>query len=137
MAEKEFNFEKESDITFKSEGMNELKIGDFDSKWLRHPKVGESIVLDIQRMYKDTNVTGTTKEGKSFKTSLSSVDFKYTIETKDGKLYSVRAWEVFGKLKELIQAQKRIDIKVKITHIKDGQKDKNSKDGNYSVELVK
>jgi hypothetical protein len=135
---------EEEDIDFEAEGevyknnassnMDELGLEDLSSGYVKHPKVGESVVIEIDKVFRDRNIKGTTKEGKVFKTSLSGVDFKYTFNLKDGTRYSPGSWEVWGKIRELMLKQKTTKIKVKIAHIKDGMKDDGK--NNYEVTLI-
>lgn len=133
MAEEKINFEEEE--TKMNSSMQELGLADLGSNWIKHPKVGEEIDLDIMKVYKDTNIKARTKEGKSFTTALSGVDFKYTIETKDGKKYSPGSWEVWNKIRDIIQKEKKMEVKVKIKHIRDGQAEKDAGD-NYEVTQI-
>ena len=90
MAEEEINFDSEKEVAKeadKNSKREELSLDDLKSKWLPHPKVGEELVVDVVKAFKDRNINAKDKSGQAFKTNLSGVDYKITIETKDGKLY--------------------------------------------------
>lgn len=116
-------------------GMQELELGDITSQFVKNPKVGESITFEIAKVYRDKNTKAKTKEGRAFSTALSGVDYRYTLETPDGKKYSPPAWEIWGKIRALMLAQKKKNITVTIKHVRDGNKAKDGKE-NYEVTLV-
>lgn len=116
-------------------GMEELELDDITSQFVKNPKVGESITIDIAKVYRDKNTKAKTKEGRAFSTALSGVDYRYTLETVDGKKYSPPAWEVWGKIRALMLKEKKKNIKVTIKHVRDGNKAKDGKE-NYEVTLA-
>jgi len=126
----DIDFDKMSNA---QDGMEELGLDDMGHNFLRNPKVGEELVVDISKVFKDNNVNAKTKEGRAFKTSLSGVDYKYTLETTDGKRYSPSSWEVWGAIRALMLANKTQRIMVKIKHVRDGNK---VKDGNKNYEVT-
>ena len=128
------DFDDEEVKAVSNSGMEELDVDDLKSQWIPHPKVGEEIEFEIAKIFKDKNIKAKTKEGKPFSSALSGVDFKYTIETKDGKKYSPASWEVWGKVKALILEHGKL-IKVKVKHIRDGMKEKDG-EPNYEVTLI-
>ena len=130
------DFEEEERTAISDDSMEELELEDLETSWIRNPKVGEEVVLDIKKVYKDRNIKARTKEGRDFSTALSGVDYKITLEMKDGKRYSPSAWEVWGKIRRLMLQEGTKEIKVKVKHIRDGQQTKDDKD-NYEVTLIK
>ena len=128
-----------NDIDF-SEGLDageELTSDDLVSKFIKNPKVGESIVLPIARIVKNKNVKFKTKDGTQINKSLSSVDFNYEIHTTDERVYTCNSWEVFGKIKEICRSlgNRTKGFTIKITHLKDGKVGKKG-GNNYDVTLV-
>jgi len=118
--EEKIDFEAEEASAQADDDMQELGLGDLESRFVKHPGVGEKIVLDIVKAYKDKNTTATTKTGESFSTALSGVNYKITLETKDGKMYSPPSWEVWGKIRSIMQEKKTMKVKVEIEHKVDG-----------------
>jgi len=51
------NFEELNEVEV-NEGMEELGLEDLESSsnFIRHPKVGEEIIVDIAKVYKDKNI---------------------------------------------------------------------------------
>ena len=116
-------------------GMEELELADITSQYVKNPKVGESVTLEIAKVFRDKNTKAKTKEGRTFSTALSGVDYRYTLETVDGKKYSPPAWEIWGKIRALMLQEKKKNIKVMIKHVRDGNKAKDGKE-NYEVTLI-
>ena len=153
MAEDENLVVDEEQVDFESaeenreQNMEALGADDFESGYVPHPKVGEEIELEILKAYKDKNIKAKTSEGKSFTTNLSSVDFKYTIETANGKKYSPSSWEVWGKIRAVLKQKikdKKFDektkefnppVRVRVKHVRDGMKERDGKE-NYTVEEI-
>ena len=100
--EEKINFDAEEKIAQQDDKMEEMGIDDLEARYVKHPGVGETLTLDMVKVFKDRNVTARNKQGEAFSTALSSVDYKITIETKEGKLYSPPSWEVWGKVRALI-----------------------------------
>jgi hypothetical protein len=127
-----------NDIDFSGKGDNgeELTMDDLTSKFIKNPKVGESIVLPVAKIVKNKNVKFKSKDGVQINKSLSSVDFNYEIFTTDDRVYTCNSWEVFGKIKDICRnLGKTKGFTIKITHLKDGKIGK--KGGmNYDVTLV-
>ena len=132
----------------REQNLEALGAEDYESNYIPHPKVGEGVELEILKAYKDRNIKAKTKEGKPFETSLSSVDFKYTLEQPNGKRYSPSAWEVWGKIRAILREKTKEEkfdndkkefsppVKIRIKHIRDGMKEKDN-ESNYEVEEIK
>ena len=114
----DFNAEEKKDNT--NEKMEELGLDDLSSRYVKHPGVGEEIVIEVAKAYKDKNVTAKNKQGETFSTALSGVNYKITIECKDGSIYSPTSWEVWNKIRNLMQDKKSMQLKVSIKHLIDG-----------------
>lgn len=128
----------------------ELTLDDLTGQFIRNPKVGETIVLDIDKIIVNEDTEKVNKNtGKKFSTSLSGgVGFNWKILTKDGKTYECSVWEVVGKIKQIIKElnlppktaisdyTKKNKLVIKVAHVKDGQQSK-SRGDNYEVTLVK
>jgi len=149
MTEEKIDFENAKDTNEQS-GMQALGPGDLaPNNYIKNPAVGEFIVIDIKKVYKDTNVSAVDSTGRQFSTALSGTDkqgepYKFTIITKEGKTYSVNVWEVWKKLRPMIENEMKDTTKfnsesnefvqpvlIKVKHIKDGFKDKEG--DNYEV----
>ena len=118
-----------------SGSLTEITCDELTQKWMKNTKVGEEVTLDIVKMYKDTNVNAKTKEGRTFSTALSSVDFKYTFETKDGSRYSPTSWEVVTKIQQIMKDEKKVEVKIIVKHTRDGNATKDKQE-NYEVKLA-
>ncbi len=109
----EEQFDKVSDIT--------------ENKYISHPKVGESIEIIVKGVKKNTDTVVVGKDGKKFDKKLSSVDFGIDIYDVENKVYSVRAWTVWGKIRQIFQklnTEMGTGVKLKISHIADGMKER-------------
>ena len=98
-----------------------------ESKYINHPKVGEEIELTLKGFKLNNDTAVTTADGKKFDKSLSSVDYTFDLYDVSGKVYSIRAWQVWGKIKTIFQKLKTetgVGVKIKIAHVSDGMKDK-------------
>ena len=115
---------------------DELTMDDLSTKFIKNPKVGESVTIDVAKIVVNKNTKFKTKDGVQMNKSLSGVDFNWEVHTKDDKVYTCNTWEVVGKLKEIMKELKKTKgFTVKITHIKDGKI--GVKGGsNYEVVLV-
>ena len=129
MADDEIDFNEEYKKDQNQSGVEDLDLDDMGTNYLKNPAVGESIILDIEKVQKNKNISAKDKDGQAFKTNLSSVDYKIDIVCKDSKVFSPRSWEVWGKIKSLMKEQKKIQIKIKVEHVVDGSiaKDKPEK----------
>ena len=120
-------------------GDNELTLDDLKGSFIKNPAVGETITFTIKKIVKKPAETIVLKSGTKFKKSLSGegVDYYYKVTTDDDKTYDITSWEVFKKLSEIFTLAGRTkDMKVSVTHIKDGT-NKKDKGDNYKVSLVK
>lgn len=134
MTEKQINF---GDVPSKGvDDREELGLDDLQQKFIKAPKVGEEVILDIDKVFKDKKIEGKTKEGKPFKAALTGTDYKFLIQTKTGEYFGVTKWEVWSKIRELMVAEKNVRIKVSIKHTRDGFQANDDKD-NYEVKLIK
>jgi len=125
LTKEEFFTEEDDALT-----LDDLKVG-----YIGNPAVGDNIQFTVKKIVKltGTKLIAKKTDGSTFKKNLSNVDYGYEIHTDDGHIYTVSAWEVFGKLKGIFQKLKTIEgAKVKIHHIKDGMQDKNG--DSYKVE---
>jgi len=132
------NKNEKNDIDFSDskETGEELSMDDLASKFIKNPKVGESVVLPIAKIVVNKNVKFKTRDGVQINKSLSGVEFNWEIHTTDDKVYTCNTWEVVGKIKEICKKLgKTKGFTVKITHLKDGKV--GVKGGNnYDVTLI-
>jgi hypothetical protein len=111
----------------------ELSLDDFSKKYIKSPKVGESVEFTLKKIIQSKNIDAVDKSGRKFKTNMTSVDYKIILLTMKDEEYSPKSWEVFNKVKAICSKIGKIPgIELQIKHIKDGMKDKNNED-NYSV----
>lgn len=108
--------------TTNNKNEEELNLDDLGSgNWVSNPEVGKSTgKLKIQKLVKNFNIKGKTKDGQEFSTALSKVDYKIDIHTDQG-IFSPSSWEVWGKIKAL--ARKAGEIKgasFEVEHLVDG-----------------
>ena len=126
MDEKEF-FEEESDGLTLEELENK-------TSFIKSPKVGETVELTIKKLDK---VSGKDcefkdKEGNTQSTALSKVDYCFKITTVDDAVFTVQVWEVWGKIKAILQKLKKIaGVTIKVDHVLDGRLDR--KKDSYKV----
>lgn len=86
----------------------ELDIDDMGADWIKNPAVGESTeVLTIKTIMKNTNITAKRKDGGTFSTALSKVDYKIDIHTDKG-IFCPSCWEVWGKIKAAVRKNKEL-----------------------------
>ena len=115
-----------------------LTLDELGSSWIKNPEVGgESVTFTVKKIIKleGSAILGKDRNGKTFKKSLSGVDFGYEITTDSDEKYTVSAWEVFGKLKSIFQKIGSIKgTKVRLTHLLDGMKPENKGKDCYKVE---
>lgn len=117
-------------------GEEELSLDDLGKKYIKSPAVGESIEFVLKKIKKSTNVDAVTKDGKKFSTALTSVNYKMIYQTSNDEEFSPKSWEVVGKINAICRKLKKIDgIKLKVTHIKDGMKDKEGDNYNVQAEV--
>lgn len=81
----------------------ELTVDDLGGNFLKNPKVGEEITFTVKSVVKNTKNLNPVnpKNQKTMKLALSGVDYNIHINTADGKLFAISAWEVYGKLKAI------------------------------------
>lgn len=118
------------------EDSDALTLNDLSTGYIGNPKIGESVEFVISKITKMTGdqLIGKTREGKTFKKNLSSVDYGYEIITEDGSKYTISSWEVFGKMKSILQKLQVIKgSKIKIEHLCDGMKPENKEKDKYNV----
>jgi hypothetical protein len=127
----EINFEDGA----KTDG-EELTMDDLATKFIKNPRVGESVVLPIAKIVVNKNVKFKSKDGVQINKSLSGVNFNWEILTTDGRTYTMNQWECVGRLKEICkQLGKTKGFTISIKHLKDGKL--GVKGGNnYDVTLV-
>jgi hypothetical protein len=115
---------------------DEVTMDSLASKFIKNPRVGESIVLPIAKITVNKNVKFKSKDGIQINKSLSGVDFNWTIKTTDDREYTCNNWECVGKIKEICKKlNKTKGFTIKITHLKDGKL--GVKGGmNYDVTLI-
>lgn len=114
---------------------DELTLDDLNAGWIGNPPVGEEVIFVVDKLRKlvGTALIGKKKDGSSFKKNLSNVNYGYEIETSKGDKYTVAAWEIFGKMKSIMQKLGKINgVEVRIKHLIDGMKTK-TKDDKYEV----
>lgn len=129
MPDEEIEFENEAQAEDKIE---ELTLDNLGTNYIPTPKVGEEVEFVLNKIRKNKNIDATTKDGKKFKTNLTGVDYKIEYVTADGKTFSPKVWEIFGKIKAIcVKLKQTSNIKLKVNHIKDGMKEKEG--DNYSV----
>lgn len=114
----------------------EIQPSDLQARFIKNPKVGESIVLAIAKIVKNTNTKFKAKDGTQINKALSGVNYNYNIVTTDDKVYTLNIWEVKGKLWDIMrELNKTKGFTVKITHLKDGKIGKKGTT-NYDVTLI-
>ena len=115
----------------------ELTLDDLTSKYIKNPKIGETVVLPIAKIIpKNKDTKFKTKDGTIINKALSSVDYNVVIHTTDDRIYTCNSWEVWGKIKEICRNLKKTKgFTIKITHLKDGKLGKKGT-SNYDVQLV-
>ena len=85
-----------------------LQIDDLRSQFLSL-RVGESIPrLEIRQIRKLTN--------SSRPDNLSSVDYKYIIETSDKKILTVNTWSLWRKISAVLQEAGKIQVTLELKH---------------------
>lgn len=131
---------------------DELTLGDLGGKWVKNPKVGESVTFTVKRFRRQTkNLVVTNPQTKRpMNTALSGTDkggrepYKIEADMMDGSIYSISNWEVWGKLQRLWQhaAEKAGNPKLSpqgltftVKHTLDGQKNENAGKECYVVGL--
>jgi hypothetical protein len=126
---------KEIDFEGNEVSGDELSLEDLTPKFIKNPKVGESITLNIAKVIVNKNTKKKDKNGRQFNTALSGVDYNWEIHTVDDRVYTCSTWEIVGKLKEIFKTQgKTKGITVTIKHVADGKLGKKG-DSNYTVEV--
>jgi len=127
---------EEDTIVIGSSGSDEeLSLDDLGKKFIKNPKVNEEIEFTLSKIKKSKNIDATDKNGKAFKTNLTSVDYKMVYLTSQNEEYCPKAWSVVGKINGICKKLNKIDgVQLKIKHIKDGMKDKEGEA--YSVKTI-
>jgi len=100
--QEEIDFDAEEEKASQDEGVEELGIDDFKSgNFLKTPAVGEELVMEVEKVVRNRNTTGTNNEtGAKFDIGLKQKDGvvkRYDIHTKDG-IFTISSWEVYFKL---------------------------------------
>lgn len=128
--------ETEDTVVIGNSGTDEeLSLDDLGKKFIKNPKVGEEVEFILKKIIKSKNIDATTKDGKSFKTNLTSVDYKIIYLTDQNEEFCSKAWEVIGKVNGICKKLNKIDgVKLNIKHIKDGMKEKDG--DSYSVRTL-
>lgn len=120
--------EDASELMKADDGRSEMGLNDFTNRWIKNPKVGETVEFTMAKIYRMTKnleaVDPLTKQ--KFSTKLSGVDYGVEIETDDGSKFGVRNWSTYGQIKALCKLVGEIKgLKLKITHVNDGMKREN------------
>ena len=102
MAEEEINFDAEEEVSQKEEGQQELGVDDFKGgNYLKTPAVGEELVMEVEKVIKNRNTTGTNNTtGAKFIIGLKDKTGnvrRIDVHSKDG-VFTVGSWEVYFKL---------------------------------------
>jgi len=126
--------EPEETVSVASPGSDEeLSLDDLGKKFIKNPKVGEHIEFVLGKIKKSKDINAVDKSGKSFKTNLTSVDYKMVYESTSGEEYCPKSWEVVGKINGVCKKLGKISgVHLRVTHIKDGMKEKEG--DSYKVE---
>ena len=85
-----------------------LTIGDFQNEFLSL-RVGEEI--PILRVAKIRKVVNRLKDD-----NLSSVDYKYLIESKEKKILKVNSWAFWKKISSVIREAGKIEVDLELKH---------------------
>ena len=110
-----------------------LDLDDLGKKYIKSPKVGESVEFILKNIKKSKNIDAVDRNGKKFKTNLTSVDYKIIYMTQNDEEFSPKSWEVVGKINGICKKLKQINgVELQVKHVKDGMKKKDDKD-NYEV----
>jgi len=112
--------------------VEDMNLDDLGKKYIKSPKVGEEVEFVLKKIQKNRDIDATDKDGKKFKTNLTSVDYKIDYISSEDEAFSPKSWEVVGKVNGICKKLKKIEgIELKVSHIKDGMV---NKDGdNYKV----
>jgi hypothetical protein len=87
----------------------ELDIGDLSQGFLTL-RIGEEIPrLEIKRIRKVVN--------KDRKDNLPGVDFKYIIESQEGKILLVNSWILWKAISQAIRAARKINCSLELKHL--------------------
>jgi hypothetical protein len=107
-------------------GEEELSLEDLGKKFIKAPKVGEEIQFILDKIVKSKNIDAVDKNGKKFKTNLTSVDYKIVFISNYGEELAIHSWEAIGKVTGICKKLGKIKgVELKIKHIADGMKEKN------------
>ena len=98
----EINFDAEEEKASEDEGQEEMGLDDFKGgNYLKTPAVGEELVMEIEKVVKNRNTSGTNGEtGVKFDIGLKDKKGgirRIDIHSKDG-VFTVGSWEVYFKL---------------------------------------
>jgi len=112
--------------------VEDMNLDDLGKKYIKSPKVGEEVEFVLKKIQKNRDIDATDKDGKKFKTNLTSVDYKIDYISSEDEAFSPKSWEVVGKMNAICKKLKKIEgVELKVSHIKDGMV---NKDGdNYAV----
>ena len=123
MAEEEkINFESEEEVSQEQEGQEEMGVDDFKGgNYLKTPAVGEELILDIDKVVKNRNTSGTNNTtGAKFDIGLKDKTGgirRIDIHCKDG-IFTVGAWEVYFKMFDNRAGQEGVLIEYAKSHDK-------------------
>ena len=118
-----------------------LSLDDMSTGYLANPKVGESITFKLKKVIKlkGNDLVGKKRDGTTFEKNLSKVDYGIEVVCDNANKYTVSSWEVWGKMKSILQKlQVNTGVEFRITHLLDGMKPENRKQGVdlYKVEAL-
>ena len=115
-----------------------LTLDDLSSGFISNPAVdGPAVEFTVDKVKKltGTSLIGKKSDGTTFTKNLSNVEYGYEVITSDASKYTVSSWEVFGKMKAILNKLKTIKgVKLRLTHILDGMIAANKKKDKYIVE---
>ena len=100
--QEEINFDAEEEKSAEEEGQEEMGIDDFKGgNYLKTPEVGAELVLEVEKVIKNRNTSGTNKEtGAKFLIGLKQKDGtvrRIDIHAKEG-IFTISSWELYFKL---------------------------------------
>jgi hypothetical protein len=111
---------------FDKNGEAELSLEDLGKKFIKSPKVGEEVEFTLKKIVKSKNINAIDKDGKKFKTNLTSVDYKIVYVSEFDEELSIHSWEAVGKINAICKKLKKIEgVRLRVKHIRDGMKEKN------------
>jgi len=124
--------EDDSAVEITGDDDTELSLEDLGKKFLPNPRVGDTVEFILKKIKKSKNIDAVDRDGKKFKTNLTSVDYKMVYVSDDDAEFSPKSWEVVGKINAICRKLKTIKgVELSVKHIKDGMKEKEG--DNYEV----